>query len=338
MEPLVSVIIVTYNGKNLLQECFSHLGKSSYKNAEVIVVDNASTDDTLTFLKDRKLFGKKVIVVRNKKNEGFAAGNNRGVEKAKGDFLLLLNNDALVTPDTVEILAETLENNSSVAVVQPKIIFSETKKLQSGSAFLTPLGFLQYVGYGNDPKKAMFNHEEKIFSGNGACLLIKKDIIDKIGLFDEDFFAYYEETDFCHRVWLSKHEVLYQPKAIIYHKGAQTSGRIGQEIVFFHSFKNRVQSSIKNFQSKTLLFILPSLFLIYVFLMIFYLVTLRLSYTFAIFKSLLWNVTSFGKTVKKRHVIQSLVRKVPDDSYLLTVMKPFSFRYYLNMLLNKETL
>lgn len=335
--PLISIIIVNLSGKYLLLECLGSLKKSTYKNMEVIVVDNGSVDDSREYLKKEKIMRRKIILIENRENLGFAEANNQGVKKAKGEYILLLNNDTVTTPDFLEVLLKKINQNSSIAVVQPKIIFYNTHRLQSGGAFFTPLGFLYYFGYGQDPKHPRYNKRMELFSANGACMLIRKSVIDEIGLFDNDFFAYYEETDFCHRVWLAGYEAMYEPTAVIFHKGSQTSRKMNSEFVYFHSFKNKLMSSIKNFESGTLLKLVPTMILLYIFLIITYLLTLQRKSAFGVIRSLAWNIFYLPRILIKREKIQKM-RKVEDKTYLRKVSRPFNIRYYFNMFLEKEVL
>lgn len=335
--PLISIIIVNLSGKQLLLDCLKSLKKSTYKNMEVIVVDNGSVDDSKEYLKEEKIMGRKIILIENKENLGFAKANNQGIKKARGEYILLLNNDTVTTPDFLRILLEKISKDSLIAVVQPKIIFYGTRRLQSGGAFFSPPGFLYYFGYGQDPKHPRYNKQMEIFSANGACMMIKKSVIDEIGLFDNDFFAYYEETDFCHRVWLAGYEVMYEPTAVVFHKGSQTSRKMNSEFVIFHSFKNKLMSSIKNFESGTLLKLIPTMILLYIFLGIVYLLTLQTKPAFGIIRSLAWNIFYFPRILIKRGRIQKM-RKVEDKVYLGKVSRPFNIHYYFNMFLEKEVL
>lgn len=336
--PLVSIIIVNYNGIHLLPECLDSIQKSSYLSTEVIVVDNGSSDGSINYLKKKKITKQAIQIILNEQNIGFARANNQGIEIAKGEYFLLLNNDAVLEKETIEILVSTLQQDSTIAVVQPKILFYKTKKLQSGAAFFTYFGFLYYFGFGHNPNDDCYNKTMDIFSANGACMLIRKSVISEVGLFDGDFFAYYEETDFCHRVLLSGQRIVYVPQARAFHKGGQTAITLNQSFIFFHSFKNRLNSAVKNFELLTLWRIVPSLLTIYAFLLFIYLLRGKLEMSRAVFLALLWNVFNFKKTIKKRRLIQRNIRLVKDIEYLKRTLKGVSPRYYYNMFLDKKVL
>lgn len=335
---LVSIIIVNFNGLGLLRNCLKSLEKNSYENTEIIIVDNGSRDGSIREIKNLKSKIKNLVLIENKKNLGFAEANNQAVAIANGELILLLNNDTIVEANFLKILVDKINNDSRIGVVQPKIIFLDTGRLQSGCAFLTSLGFLYYFGYGQNPSENKYNKSIPIFSANGACMLIRKKLVNKVNLFDKEFFAYYEETDFCHRVWLAGYKVIYEPASVIYHKGGQTSRKMPESFIFFHSFKNRLTSSVKNFELPELTRIVLVLIAIYLFLFVIYLVKLRFGLAKAIFNAILWNVININSTLKKRKTIQGKIRTSPDKAYLSSISRPLSIRYYLNMLQNKEVL
>ncbi|MBI2031244.1 MAG: glycosyltransferase family 2 protein [Candidatus Levybacteria bacterium] len=335
---LVSIIIVNLNGSGLLKECLMSFKNNTYKNTEIIIVDNGSTDGSLEELSKKRYQDLNIRLIRNVKNVGFAEANNQAIPMVNGNLVLLLNNDTIVKPNFLTVLVEKIRSDRLIGVVQPKIIFLDNKRLQSGGAFFTTPGFLYYFGYGQDPEKKIYNKSMPIFSGNGACLLIRREAIKKVSLFDKDFFAYYEETDFCHRVWLSGYKVVYEPASVIYHKGGQTSQKMAESFIFFHSFKNRLASSIKNFELPTLARIVLSLVVIYLFLAIIYSIKFKLRLSIAVINALLWNVVNIDNTLKKRRVIQTKIRAVADKAYLPWISRKFNLKYYLNMFLNKEVL
>lgn len=135
--PLVSIIIVNWNGGEVFKECLASLSKLSYPNFELIVVDNGSSDGT-----------EKLAVIKNKTNRGFAVANNQGYEKARGKYLLLINNDTLVQPDLLDVLVKKGENNPALSVLQPKIrIMDKPDYLDNAGSFLTRIGFLHHWGF-----------------------------------------------------------------------------------------------------------------------------------------------------------------------------------------------
>ncbi len=336
--PFVSIIIVNWNGKEFLPACLDSLKKITYKNFEVILVDNGSTDGSAEEAAKHCL---KPLVIKNGANLGFAEGNNIGASLAKGKFLLLLNNDTEVKPDFLNHLVETLESSKKNAVVQPKIILTSVWKLQAGGSFLTSSGFLFHLGFFKDPDDPKYNQEMKIFSANGACMLIRKDIIGKVGLFDPDFFAYFEESDFCWRVILAGYNVVYCPKSVILHKGRQTSKRVSYSLTQYLSFKNRLSSILINLSGKEMISMLP-LHIIYSGIQaVGFLAMGKFACAWAIPRAFWWNLISLATILQKRELVQTKIRKISDSvlmakykkgqewqSYLLFFYKPWRYKEY----------
>ena len=175
---LVSIIIVNYNGKRWLKACFDSLYRQTYKNFEIIFVDNASKDNSVEFVKENY---KKVKVIVNKDNLGFASGNNAGLKEAKGDFVLILNNDTWVKEDLLEKLLQSFVKIPNLCCVQPKILLAEqADKLDLCGSFWTDSTLLYHYGFHKSQTDPKYNNPMPFFSNNGACMLISKKVIDEI--------------------------------------------------------------------------------------------------------------------------------------------------------------
>lgn len=332
MKPLVSIIIVNWNSKDNLRECLNSIKNIKYSNYEVILVDNNSSDGSLDMVV--KEFPK-VRVVKSDKNLGFAGGNNLGFKESKGEFILFLNNDTLITKDFLTELVKYIKNRSKVGIVQPKILFHRPgtylhHKINSVGSFILKSGFLFHLDYGRED----LNHETpyEAFSAYGACFLTRRKIIEKIGLFDPDYFAYFEETDFCQRVLLSGYKIMIIPSIFIYHKGAKTAQKLPIAFIQYHSFKNRLFTYLKNLDSKNLVKIfIPHLILCEI-SSILYLITGKPDYTLAIQKAIFWNILNFRKLIKDRQNVQKNIRKIKDDDFIpkLTKKAKLSYYYYLS--------
>jgi len=255
--PLVSIIILTYkNGLKDVKKCLISLSAVSYKPFEIILVDNASTDNTVIYIE--KHFPN-VKVIQNRWNMGFCTGNNQGLEIAKGKYILFFNNDAIATPDFLSILVEEFVKDNKLGAIQPKIRQLRDKSLLDACAsYLTNTGFLYHYGYSQNQANQKYNKKLYMYSVKGACFLARKSLIDRIGLFDDDYFAYFEETDFCHRVWLSGFKIGYLPSSEIYHLGG--AGKEASPFIQFHSYKNRIHTYLKNFELWPLVKILSETF------------------------------------------------------------------------------
>lgn len=326
--PLVSVIIVNWNGDKIIGNCLSSLLEQNYKNIEVIVVDNNSSDRSRDVIKSFK----NVLLVESAINTGFAKGNNIGFQKTKGKYILLLNSDVMVTSGFLSTLVNKLEENNTIGVVQPKILYKENalhenNAINSIGAYFMPTGFLYYPGYGKNYNTPKYNKSEEIFTAYGACMLIRREVIDQIGLFDDDFFMYFEETDFCMRAWLAGWKVYLQNNIFVYHAGGVSARNYGTEKIYFHSFKNRINTYIKNLEFINLIKIIPVHIIICLGISFVYLLQGKFKFFLAINKAILWNILNFKKTLKKRKWVQS-IRKV-SDRYLLSVTGHPRMSYYL---------
>lgn len=322
---LVSIIIINWNGISDLKDLLPSLKKVKYKNFETIIVDHGSTDGSIEYVKKNY---PKIKLLEKKKNLGFALGNNVGVKEAKGEYILLLNNDTIVKPDFLTNLVDFIESDSKIGVVQPKIIFADSKKLQSAGTYLTNTGFLYHVGFDKDPNLAKYNKRKEIFSANGACMLIKREVIKKVGLFDKDFFLYFEETDFCWRVWLTGYTIKYVPEAVIYHKGGKATKTLPSAFINFHSFKNRINALIKNLGTWELVKILPIQLIFTQVAAVSFLVRGGFQVALSTEKAVFWNMINLPKTLRKRKRVQEKFRKTEDKELMNRVKKKVKLAYY----------
>lgn len=239
----LSIIIVNYNSSGVLGNCLRSIYASAIKiDHEIIVVDNSSTDD---MLKELKSEFPGVNLIELPENIGFAAGNNVGIAAARGGTLLLLNPDTIVEKDAIDSLYNRLSPDRSISIIGPKILYTD-RSLQSrfipkkvptlwylfcemfylDKLFPRSRIFNSYFG-------ADFNYEKEQEVGQicGACLMIKKKVIDKTGPFDEKFFLYFDEADLCLRVSQAGFKMLYFPKASIVHLEGASSASAGRKRV-----------------------------------------------------------------------------------------------------------
>ncbi len=326
MKNFISIIIVNFNGRKWLTRCFDSLNKQTYKNYEIILVDNASKDSSVKFIK-RNYPATKIIV--NKQNLGFAEGNNIGYKISKGDYILLLNNDTYVEKDFLKNFVEAFEQIPNLASVQSKIVLMDNpNKLDMAGAYWTDLSFLYYFGYGKNANLSKYNKPMPFFSNKGASMMIKREIIENIGLFDKDFFNYYEETDFCHRAWLAGYECWYWPKAVVHHAMGGTSTEFDNAFIQYHNFKNKLLSFLKNFEKKSLITIIPIYLFVNFILSVFWLMQGKYRHFFLLYKAIWWNLTNFRRILKKRGTIQSYRKRTDKEIFRLTKTNP-KLNYYI---------
>lgn len=249
--PKVSVVIVNFNGKTLLEQCLDSLFKVNYDNFEVILVDNNSTDKTVEFITSNY---PSITLIKLDSNKGFAEPNNIGAKIARGAYLLFLNNDTIVTPNFISEMVNTNESDKKIAMCQSLLLKSDNTVDSSGD-FIDELG----VCYNS---KSLTHEIREISSARGASMLIQKKIFDELGGFDEKFFATFEDVDLGWRSWILGYKSVLVPKSIVYHMGGQTVNIFRNEIAF-HGFKNQLSMKITNFESKLIFKVLFQFFLKY---------------------------------------------------------------------------
>ena len=183
-KPLVSIIIVNYNGLELLKKCLMSLSKIQFTNYEVILVDNNSSDNSVNYV--TKNFPQ-IILVKLDENKGFAEPNNIGTKIAKGDYFLFLNNDTIVEPNFVSELVKTALKDSKIGILQSLL-------LKPGGEIDSSGDFIDETGIVFNSKKPISNDRE-IFSARGACMMVQRSLFEKLGGFDEKFYFSFEDVD-----------------------------------------------------------------------------------------------------------------------------------------------
>jgi GT2 family glycosyltransferase len=243
---MVSVIVLNYNGRHILKECFESLQNISYANYETILVDNASTDDSVEFVAQN--FPRVKILVLDK-NYDFAKGNNKGAEFAKGKYVAFLNNDTEVDKEWLTELVSMMEGDRNVAACGSKMLFwDDRSKIDFGGVKLTFIGNGAVFSYGeeDDPEA---KDVEITAAPCGGAMLIDKEIFLDIGGFDPDYIAFSEDLDLGWRLWLSGYKVYFVPKSVVYHKGGVSWQGLSQRKIYLIE-KNNVSNIIKHFEAK----------------------------------------------------------------------------------------
>jgi hypothetical protein len=316
---MISVIIPNYNGARFLKDCLNSIREQSYRDFEVIIVDNASKDESLDILKSDY---PKTKVVLNKSNLGFVGANNEGYKQAQGEYVLFLNNDIKLDKDCFKYLLEKIEaNKKEIGVVFSKILRMDQPKIYDAvGSYLTSFGFLYHLGF-REIDKGQYDNLENIFSPKGVCFLVPKKIIDEVGLFDSDYFAYFEESDFFWRVWLNSYKIAYAPKAIVYHKVGGTSTQLSSPFIDYHSFKNRIASLIKNLSFFSTLYMLPLHIFCCLVISLLYVFMLRFKNSKAVLGAIGWNIRHLPQTLNKRKDVQGKIRKISDKELFKSIKK-----------------
>ncbi|MFH1610428.1 MAG: glycosyltransferase family 2 protein [Patescibacteria group bacterium] len=238
-QPKISIIIVNYNGQDFLSDCLESVLKSNYPNFEVIFVDNNSNDDSINIVNKFS----EVKIIKNNKNLGFARANNIGIKQASGDAYFLLNNDTIINPELVTVLSKELFSSEQIGIVGPKIYFlKQNEKPENQKTIWFAGGKINWktakswhIGKDKDDSDYKDQKKEVDFI-TGCALMIKKEVVSKIGLLEKKFFAYYEDADWCQRAKKAGYKVVYVPFDGVWHLKSATASR--------HIF-NKSKSKIK---------------------------------------------------------------------------------------------
>lgn len=247
----MSVIILNHNGKEYIEECIDSVLRQTYRNMEIIVVDNGSTDGSPEIIKEK--FIDKIRLIENKNNLGFAEGNNIGISSAKGIYIALLNNDAFADNNWLdELVSSARRSDSNFGMWASKILFYDNRNIiDTAGHLIYPDGLNRGRGKGELDRR-QYDMEEEVFFPSGCAALYSKSMLDQIGLFDPDFFAYGDDTDIGLKARIAGWKCLYVPAAIVYHRSSATTGRYSPLKAYLVE-RNRVWILIKYFPVRYLL-------------------------------------------------------------------------------------
>ena len=301
----LSVVLITWNKKDLLRSCLKSLDKQNYKNFQTILVDNGSTDGTLAFIEK---YYPKIKVFSFKKNLGFPKAANEGIKASQSEYVILLNNDTIVDEDFVENLLKALDTHKECCGCTSKMIdFFNRDILASAGDMMNDVG--QSFPRGLSDSIDKFNKPEEVFLITGGASIFRKKVFEKIGFFDEDYFIYGEDGDWCFQAQLAGYKFWYEPKAIVYHHCKATTKNMSKIIDYFQ-FRNMTITILKNFPlrlffKKWRFITIPLVHLNTIFYM-----TIKGCLKEAV-RADFWIITHFVQIMKKRSIfVKALVRKL----------------------------
>lgn len=253
--PLVSIIIVTHNSADYILECINSIKKSNYKSIEIILVDNASSDNTLQIVDKEK--NNKLRIIKNDHNLGYAHANNQAANISNGEFLFIINPDTRVEPDFLPPLIEQMNKSESIAVCQPLVYLFDKKTVNLTGKETHYLGF----DWIRDYKSKRKLRNEQIYSFSGSGVLIRKSIYVKLGGYDDLYFMYYEDSDLSWKLNLFGKKILFTPKSVLYHDYKYIPQEKHQPLKrkLFYIERNRLQTIFKNYSFKTLFLLVPAI-------------------------------------------------------------------------------
>jgi GT2 family glycosyltransferase len=263
--PKVSIVIINFNGRNYLEQFLPSLVGGGYPNQELVVADNASTDDSVSFLQE---FYPQVRIVLLDRNYGFAGGYNRALKQVKADYYVLLNSDVEVTPGWVGPVIELMESDKTIGACQPKLrSYREKDHFEYAGA---AGGWMDSLGYpfarGRifdycEKDEGQYDRAERIFWASGAAMFVRPELYHSLEGLDEYFFAHMEEIDFCWRLQLAGYSIYACPQSVVYHMGGGTLPK-GNERKVFLNFRNNLIMLAKNLPKRQSLWKIPLRFVL----------------------------------------------------------------------------
>jgi len=320
-QPLVSIIILSYNSLKFLEKCLRSVLNTKYNNFEVILVDNASTDSSIEYVEKEFGHDYRLNIIRNERNLGFAEGNDVGARVARGNYVVFLNPDTVVDPNWLNEFVNLMEDDPAIGVCQSKLLSMENSKiLDSAGDFIDRYGvMMRRGGDWMERDEGQYDTVDEIFSARGAAMMIRRRIINEVGLFDPAFFLTYEDIDFCWRARLRGYKVYFVPKSVVYHAGeafTSTSFKV------FFTARNRIMALIKNYELRTLVKFLPQIIAVSIFILTAELaIRNRPKLALNRLRGMLWVLLNFKYVWKEHSRIQHSIRKVPDSEVMQHMVK-----------------
>jgi len=312
-----SVIIPSFNAKKYLKACIASILKNNHPYYEIILVDNGSTDGSISFIRKKfKSHPDKIKIVALDKNYGPATARNEGARIAKGKFLAFLDSDTQVHPDWINEGLKCFSKIPKVAAVQCKLLLiSDKKKIDYVGEYLSNLGFLVPLAKYGEKDKGQYDSIRHILAAKSAGMFIRKKAFEKAGGFDDDYFIFVEETDLGWRTWLAGFEVVFCPASVVYHHFSASreifDRKTNNRLVRFHGTKNYILTLFKNLSFVNLIKILPINVCLWIGLSAYLLLRGRFLSSANIAKGVVWNLVYLPFNLVKRIKIQRQ-RKLTD--------------------------
>ena len=249
MEPLVAIVILNWNGKHYLEQFLPSVVASTYSNIKIIIADNASTDDSISFLRSSY---PQIEIIKNDQNYGFAKGYNVALKNVVADYFILLNSDVEVTPGWIEPIITLMALDKKIAACQPKMIsYNDRNSFEYAGACG---GWLDGYGYpfcrGRifevvEKDVGQYDDVQQVFWATGAALCVRASAFNEARGFDDSFFAHQEEIDLCWRLQLLGYSIFVQPTSVVYHVGGGTLP-MGNRRKVYLNFRNNLMMMAKN--------------------------------------------------------------------------------------------
>ncbi len=334
MNPSVEIIIPHYRGYSTLERCLESLSKTGYPVMDICIVDNGSAEaHAIAGLQKRF---QRVRIITLPVNRGYAGGCNAALYTSAADYVVFLNDDAVVEPSWLGPLVETAETDAAIAALQPKVLsFQEDragKKVfdYAGGAggLMDRLGFPYCRGrtfFSRENDHGQYDNQRDVFWASGVAMFARKDAVLGLGGFDEDYFMHMEEIDLCWRLLLKGFRICAVPSSVVYHEGGASLAR-GSARKTYLNHRNNLAMLLKNRGAAALLFVLPLRLVLECVAALYYLISKEHSreHALAVLRALTDNMFRLPGTFKKRKALQGM-RVAPDSA--LFRHAPFSILF-----------
>ncbi|MEM3449514.1 MAG: glycosyltransferase family 2 protein [Thermoproteota archaeon] len=325
--PEISVVILNYNGMRFLETCLNSLLNSTYKNFEIVIVDNGSKDGSVEYLKKNFSNNERIKIIQLGKNYGFAEGNNIGYRYThpNSKFIFFLNNDTEVEEDCLDKIIKKIVRDPSIGAAQPKIrSMREREKIDAVGGVVDYYGRTWHRGSG-EYDKGQYDSVSETFYAQGAAIVVRRNVINEIGLFEPAYFIYYEETDLCWRIWLAGYRVVVIPEAVVYHYGGGTtiSPTTYREKYFkvFNLRKNHIATMLKNYSLINIFKYVMPFIIRAVIIAFWWSLSGEKAKAMAYYHALWWVFSNTDLIVRRRMFIQK-TRKIKDNELMKIMLPP----------------
>lgn len=310
-KPLVSILLLNWNGIDFTNKCVVSLLKTNYRNREIILVDNGSFNNEAEKL--QRKFKNQIRVVPLKENQGYAKGMNIAYENARGKYVMFVNNDMEFRSDWLDPLVSVLENNPAIGACQPKLVkLNDTKYFDYASA---AGGYVDILGYPfargrifTNTEKDLGQYEKIIKISWNGIFLARREVLEKTGLFNSLYFNYGEDMDICFRIYGQGHYIVNVPKSVVYH---ESGGALKKDLVkkmFFHHRNNLILILI-NWPLQYLFFVVPVRMLLDLVAIFYYLAIDFQAGSKGVVKAYLSLLWMLSQIKKEREKTQKIIKK-----------------------------
>lgn len=251
--PSVAVVILNWNGRSFLEKFLPSVCRSTYGNLQLVLADNASTDDSVAFVAEHY---PQIRIIQNPRNDGFAGGYNDALQQVQADIYVLLNQDVEVEPGWIEPVVALMQQDTRIAACQPKMrAYKEPEDFEYAGAaggWMDILGYTFCRGrilYTTEKDNGQYDDVKDIFWATGAALFIRSACYHQVGGFDRDFFAHMEEVDLCWRLQRAGYRICYCPDSRVFHVGGGSLPQ-GNPRKLYLNFRNNLMMLWKNLHSE----------------------------------------------------------------------------------------